>query len=73
MAGRIIGDMVNNIANDLSQDHNISRCEAVAIVAELLLSDELPRGVVNLSEEDKKTLENTVLASCLGNNDYMFR
>lgn len=68
---RIIADKVNTIAEGLSEDFKISKCESVGIIAQILLDDslkmhfKLPQGV---EEELKKH----VLASCLGDTKYLF-
>jgi hypothetical protein len=69
---RVFGDQLNATADMLSDSFKLSKCEAISIVAQVLLDDNITSRV-NLSGEEKRIVENFVLAGCLDNNDYLFR
>jgi len=69
---RIFGDQLNATADILADNFNLSKCEAVSIVGQILLDDNIISRV-QLTGEERKIVEDFVLASCLDNNDYLFR
>jgi hypothetical protein len=69
---RIFGDQLNATADMLADSFKLSKCEAISIVAQVLLDDNITSRV-QLSGEERKVVEDFVLASCLDNNDYLFR
>ena len=69
---RIFGDQLNATADMLADSFKLSKCEAISIVAQVLLDDNITSRI-NLSGEERKIVEDFVLASCLDNSDYLFR
>ncbi len=69
---RIFGDQLNATADMLADSFKLSKCEAISIVAQVLLDDNITSRI-QLSGEERKIVEQFVLASCLDNNDYLFR
>jgi hypothetical protein len=69
---RIFGDQLNATADMLADSFKLSKCEAMSIVAQVLLDDNITSRI-QLSGEERKVVEDFVLASCLDNNDYLFR
>ena len=69
---RVFGDKINQIAENISSQFTISRCEAIGIVGQVML-DKFGEDRIKLSSEEVKVVENFVLASCLNDNDYIFR
>lgn len=69
---RVFGDKIEQIAEGLHRHHGISKCEAMGIVAVVML-DKWGEDRIKLSPAEVKIVESFVLASCLDDTDYIFR
>ncbi len=69
---RMLGDKINSLAEEIAEDSKMSKCAAVGVVATVLLDENMVK-LIDFTPEEKKTVENFVLAACLNNNDYLFR
>lgn len=72
MDPRIFGDHINEIADNISSSFHLSKCEAMGIVGQVMLN-KFGEDRIKLSPEEVKVVENFVLASCLNDNEYIFR
>lgn len=72
----MFGDLLNKVATEVATEFDVSRCTAIAGMGQLL-KDEGFVNLLNLSEEDKKAIHEAVedftLATCLNDNEYLFR
>jgi hypothetical protein len=69
---RILGDKINDLAEELSESFKLSKCEAMSMVAQVLL-DETIKKKLDLSREEVEVVESFVMASCLNDNEYLFQ
>ena len=69
---RVFGGKINMIAEDIASQFNVSRCEAIGIVGQVML-EKFDDDRIKLTPEEKSVVEDFVLAACLNDNDYLFR
>ena len=69
---RMLGDKINMVAESIADNFKLSKCEAMSITAQILLDEGLV-DKIKLTVDEQKIIKGFVLASCLNDNDYIFK
>lgn len=69
---RLLGDKINDLAENIAEDFAMSKCEAMGIIGTIMLDANIQM-LLKSTPAEKETIENFTLAACLGSNEYIFR
>jgi len=72
MSKEILGDTIQMLADEISDEFKISRCQAVSIIGRLLLHDNISPQLRIVKSDVEDVIKRFVLSNCLADTKYIF-